>query len=82
MKSRFLIDWRMKIESFWNEIQKQYEKEIYLIYIVFLNMNEHYTLLKINEKEKKIYYYNLMTSKNIVNNSMKISCMSKIILMS
>ena len=50
------------------------------MYFVLLNIdNNYFTLLEINEREKTIYYYNSITSKDIINDKMKTSCVGRMI---
>ncbi len=78
--SRPLTSWREKVKSFQSEISNQLEKRIHLVCLVSLNLNNnHFTLLEINEIEERIYHYNSITSKNIINDTDELSHVSKIV---
>jgi hypothetical protein len=78
--SRPLAGWRKKIEKFSSEVQTQQRQDIRLMYFCPLNSNaSHFTLLEINERESKIYYYDSMASKDVINGSEKPTRVGKIV---
>ena len=59
--SRPLAGWMKKVETFRSEAQDQQGDGIRLVYFCPLNSNNnHFSLLEINEQERKIYHYDSM----------------------
>jgi hypothetical protein len=55
--------WRRKIDEYRREI----EDDVRQIYLCPINLNtNHFTLLEINEQQRKIYHYNSMAAKNVI----------------
>ena len=75
-----LAGWRKKIEAFRMEAQGQQGGEIRLIYFCPLNCNgNHFTLLEINEQEEKIYHYDSMASKSVIDGTERLSRVGKLV---
>ena len=67
--ARPLVGWRKKVKVFYREVWKEYGKESCLVYFCLLNCKgSHFTLLKINKQEEKIYHYNLIINGDVINN--------------
>ena len=72
--------WREKVESFRTEMQQQEREGIWLVHICPLNLNQnHFTLLEINERERKIFHYNSMASRSISNGAVELSRVGKMV---
>ena len=70
--TRPLAGWRKKVKVFYKEAQKEYSEESYLVYFCLLNCKgSYFTLLKINGQEEKIYYYNLIVNRDVINGILK-----------
>ena len=68
------------MKSFNSQVQIQYESDILFVYFCLLNRNtNHFTLFEINKQERRIYHYDLMTDKDIIDDKMKLIQMRKII---
>jgi hypothetical protein len=72
---RPLRNWRKKIGRWRSEIRPQSNGEqILQVYFCPLNhSNNHFSLLEINELERKVYHYNSMASDNVINCTIPIS---------
>lgn len=78
--SRPLAGWRKKIEKFSSDARTQQRQGIRLVYICPLSSNNnHFTLLEINEQERKIYHYDSMAREDIIDGSMKSTRVGKIV---
>lgn len=78
--ARPLAGWRKKIEAFRTEAQGRQGGEIRLIYFCPLNCNgNHFTLLEINEQEEKIYHYDSMASKSVIDGTERLSRVGKLV---
>jgi len=78
--SRPLACWRKTVEKFSSEGRIQQGQGIRLVYFCPLSSNSnHFTLLEINEREEKIYHYDLMASEGIIDGKVKISRVGKLI---
>jgi hypothetical protein len=81
--SRPLAGWRQTIERFSSEAQIQQGQVIRLVYFCPLNSNNnHFTLLEINERERKIYHYDSMASKGVIDGTVELSRVGKMVLVS
>jgi hypothetical protein len=53
------------------------------VYFCPLNSNNnHFTLLEINEREKKIYYYNSMADQGVIDGTVKLTRVGKMVVVS
>ena len=78
--SRPLAGWRKTIEKFSSEGRIQQGQDICLVYFCPLNSNNnHFTLLEINEREKKIFHYDSTASKGIIEGSVELSRVGKMV---
>lgn len=72
--------WRKKIDKFRTEAQGRPGQEGGLVHFCPLNPNgNHFTLLEIDEREKKIYHYDSMASKDIIEGRVELSPMGKLV---
>ena len=70
--SKLLAARRKKIERFSSEAQTQQRQGIHLVYFGPLNSNDnHFTLLEINERERKMHYYDSMAREDVIDGSIK-----------
>src|SRR4030095_4246799 len=66
--SRPLAGWRKTVERFSGEAQ------IHLVHFCPLNRNNnHFTLLEINERERKIYHYDSMANHGVIEGKVKLT---------
>jgi len=66
--ARPLAGWRKKVKAFRREAQEEYREKSYLVYFCPLNCKgSHFTLLEINRQEEKIYHYNLIVNRDVIN---------------
>jgi hypothetical protein len=75
MKSvkRPLVGWARKMIKLYNKAKEMFRDVIYLVYFCLLNYkNVYFTLLKINKQEKVIRYYNLIVDKGVINSTIKL----------
>jgi len=78
--SKSLTRWRKTIESFNSQAQIQHGQGILLMYFCSLSRNtNHFTLLEINEQEKRIYHYDSMANQDIINGKIKQTQMGNIV---
>jgi hypothetical protein len=78
--SRPLTGWRKITERFHSEAPIQHGQDIRLVYFCPLNINDnHFTLLEINEQERKIYHYNSMTDQGVIDNTVKLTRVGKMV---
>jgi hypothetical protein len=79
--ARPLAGWRRTIKRFSSEAQMQKGHNIRLVYFCPLNSNNsHFTLLEINERERKIYHYNSMASKVVIDGTVELNRVGKMVL--
>lgn len=78
--SRPLARWRKKIGSLNKEAQVRHGQGTLLVYFCPLNMNNtHFTLLEINERERKIYHYNSMADQDVIDGRVKLTWVGKMV---
>jgi hypothetical protein len=81
--SRSLTGWRKTIERLRSEAQIQHGLGIRLVYFCPLNINDnHFTLLEINEQKKKIYRYNSMADQGVIDSTVKLTRVGKMVVVS
>ena len=81
--SRPLAGWRNTIEKLRSEAQIQHGQGIRLVYFCPLNSNNnHFTLLEINEREKKMYHYDSMADQGVIDGTVKLTRVGKMVLVS
>jgi hypothetical protein len=70
-----LRNWRKKIDTWRSEIRSQSNgEEIPQVYFCPLNHNNnHFSLLEINELERKIYHYDSIANDNVINGTIPIN---------
>jgi hypothetical protein len=75
-----LSGWRNKIELFKKEAQDKNSTSVPLVYFCPLNLIDNYfTLLEINKQDKKIYYYNSIADKGVINSMLKSTGIYKLV---
>jgi hypothetical protein len=75
-----LAGWRKTIEKLRSQGRIQHGQDICLVYFCPLyTNNNHFALLEINEREKKIYHYDSMASEDIINGRVEISRVGKLV---
>ena len=77
--SRPLAGWRKKVERFSSEAQIQLGRGIRLVHFCPLNRKNHFTLLEINERERKIYHYDSMADHGVIDGKVKLTRVGKIV---
>jgi hypothetical protein len=78
--SRPLAGWREKIERLSKEAKIRHGQGTLLVYFCPLNTNNtHFTLLEINERERKIYHYNSMANQGVIDGTVKLTWVGKIV---
>ncbi len=78
--SRPLARWRKTMESFSSQAQIQHGPGTLLVYFCPLNRNtNHFTLLEINEQERRIYHYDSMADKGVIDGKVKQTRVGKIV---
>jgi hypothetical protein len=80
--SKPLAGWRKTIERFSREGQIQHGQGTLLVYFCPLNRNHHFTLLEVNERERKIYHYDSMANQGVIDSTAKLTPVGKIVLVS
>jgi hypothetical protein len=79
-ESRPLAGWRKTIERYSSEAQTQQGQSIRLVYFCPLNSNNnHFTLLEINEQQRKIYHYDSMVKKDVIDGTVKQTRVGKLV---
>jgi Ulp1 protease family, C-terminal catalytic domain len=77
---KLFASWRKKIDKFRTEAQNRPRQKWGLVHFCPLNPNgNHFTLLKINKREKNIYHYDSMASKDIIEDRVELNPMGKLI---
>jgi hypothetical protein len=75
-----LSGWRKKIESFKREAQDENSAAVPLVYFCPLNLNDnHFTLLDINEQNKKIYHYDSMADEGVIDRTLQLTRVHKLV---
>jgi hypothetical protein len=78
--SRPLARWRKTIEKFSSEAQIQHGQGTFLVYFCPLNRNtNHFSLLEINEQQRRIYHYDSMADQGVIDGRVKQTRVGKIV---
>jgi hypothetical protein len=77
---RPLACWRKTIEKYSSEAQTRQGHSIRLVYFCPLSINNnHFTLLEINEQKRKIYHYDSMANKDVIDGTVKLTRVGKLV---
>jgi hypothetical protein len=77
---RPLSEWVWKMIELYNKAKEISREVTCLVYFCLLNYkNVHFTLLKINKQEKVIHYYNLIADKDVINDTIKLTQMDRLV---
>src|SRR5438477_452145 len=80
-RCRKTIDrWRKTMKTLSSQAQIQHEPGTLLVYFCPLNRDtNHFTLLEINEQERRIYHYDSMADKGVIHDKVKQTRVGKIV---